>query len=196
MNGVAAYASSLNVKDWIAIVAVLIAAVSLSFNAANYLAGHRERKLRTYENTPLIKSTINAKGYKEGWRSVQLHLVPAADNQQNFSYGNWRIERVRLLWPVSAVLARAENDDYAKGVFYPEDPVRTLEGKVEGRPQRFALEFFIKFRGDEDRGRKAKFRVIFSHVNGQKRHTTRVWATLSINAEPVMLDATPRAGGE
>jgi hypothetical protein len=58
MNEIAALASSLNVSNWIAIVAVLIAAISLSFNAANYLAGHRERKLKTYENTPLVKATI------------------------------------------------------------------------------------------------------------------------------------------
>jgi hypothetical protein len=134
MNGITAFASSLNVSNWIAIIAILIAAISLSFNAANYLAGHRERKLRTYESTPLVKATINSKCYKEGWRSVQLHIVPATDNQQNFSYKNWRIERARLLWPASAVLARAENDDYATGVFYPENPVRALEGKAEGRP--------------------------------------------------------------
>ena len=55
-------------------------------------------------------------------------------------------------------MARAENDDYANGVFYPENLVRSLQGKAEGRPQRFALEFFIKFPGN-DRGRKAQFKV-------------------------------------
>lgn len=196
MNEIAALASSLSVSNWIAIIAVLIAAISLSFNVANYLAGHRERKLKTYENTPLVKATINAQGYRGGWRSVQLHIVPAADNQQNFSYGNWRIEGARLLWPASAVLARAENDDYATGVFFPENPVRALEGKAEGRPQRFALEFFIKFQGSEDRGRKAKFRVTFSRVSGQRRRTARVWAAVPADAEPAMLDTTPRAGEE
>ena len=195
MNAIVVFASSLNVSNWIAILAVLIAAISLSFNAANYLAGHRERKLKTYEAIPRVKATINAKGYKGGWRSVQLHISPATDNQQNFQHGNWRIERARLLGPSSALLARAENDDYATGVFYPEKPVRALAGKPEGRPQRFALEFFIKFKGEEDRGQKAKFRVTFSGI-GLRRSTVTVWAAVPTSAEPAVLDTTPRSGDE
>lgn len=184
MDTVTAFTDTLSVENWIAMIAVIIAAISVSFNAANYLAGRRERKLRTYEATPTIKATINAKAYKAGWRSVQLHLVPASNTDKNFSYENWRIERMRLLRPRNAELARAENDDYASGVFYSDTPVRALEGKGEGRPQRFALEFFINFAVDDDRGQKAKFRVIYSHVNGRRRYTAQVWVTVPADAEP------------
>lgn len=81
------------------------------------------------------------------------------------------------------MLARAVNDDYATGVFYPENPVRSLKGKAEGRPQRFALEFFIKFTGKDDKGKKAKFQVTFSHIKKRRRHTVRVWTPVPTNAE-------------
>ena len=98
-----------------------------------------------------------------------------------------------MLHPLSAVLARSENDDYAKGVFYPENPVRALAGKPEGLPQRFALEFFIKFKGG-DKGQKAKFKVTFSRANDQMRRTVKVWATVPNNAEPPT--ANEREGNE
>jgi hypothetical protein len=112
----------------------------------------------------------------------QLHIGAPA-KQQNFEVTKWCIERARLLRPWSAVLARAENDDYATAVFYPDNPVRALMGKAEGRPQRFALEFFIKFKGEEDRGKKAEFKVTFSHINKRHRHTVSVWAIVPANAE-------------
>ena len=81
------------------------------------------------------------------------------------------------------MLARAENDDYATGVFYPDKPVRSLNGKAVGRPQRFALEFFIKFTGEDDKGKKAKFKVTFSHIKKRRRHTVTVWTAVPMNAE-------------
>jgi hypothetical protein len=112
----------------------------------NYLAARRERKLKTYEATPEVRATINKDAYEGGWRSVQLHIAEPPEGR-NFQLKNWYIVRASLLrpaWPV--VLARAENDDYASRVFYANDPVRTLNGRGEGRPQRFALEFFIHSR--------------------------------------------------
>jgi hypothetical protein len=182
MDGVVALLSSLTIQHGLTIVAIGVAIVFGSFGAANYLAGRRERKLKTFEGTPEVKATINRKSYADGWRSVQLHIV-ASSGQQNFNYANWYIESARLLRPWRAVLARAENDDYATGVFYPDNPVRTLAGKGEGRPQRFALEFFIKFKGDDDKGKSAKFKVTFSHANKRRRHTVKVWATVPNDAE-------------
>jgi hypothetical protein len=182
MDGVVAFIESLNPK-LIAIVAIFVAIVGVSFTAANYLAGRRERKLKTYEATPEVRATINRRGYELGWRSVQLHLA-AAPGQHNFRYENWYIESASLVRPWwGAVLARAENDDYATGVFYPDKPVRALAGKAQGRPQRFALEFFIKFKAQDDRGRRAKFKVTFSHANSQRRHTVKVWASVPNDAE-------------
>lgn len=174
--------ASLNTSNWIAIVAVIIAAISTSFTTANYLAGRRERKHRTYESTPVVKASINGLLYEDGWRSVQLHLI-AADDDKNFKYDNWRIQGAWLLRPWSAKLARAKDDDYASKIFFPEKPVRYLAGKDEGKPQRFALEFFIKFDGEE-KGQRAKFKVRFSHMKQNwRRRTVRLWAALPKNAE-------------
>jgi hypothetical protein len=182
MNGVVAFIDSLNPK-LIAVAAIIVASVGVSFTAANYLAGRRERKLKTYEATPKVKATVNRKSYADGWRSVQLH-ISGTPGQQNFQYANWYIERARLLRPWwGAVLARAENDDYATGVFYPDNPIRALAGKAEGRPQRFGLEFFIKFKGKDDRGKSAKFGVTFSHANKRRRHTVAIWANVPSDAE-------------
>lgn len=175
MDQVAALFASLNASNWIAVFAATVAVVSCSFAGANYLAGRQERKRRTFEATPTIKATINATVYPHDWRSVQLHIVASPGQDQNFKYGHWHIERAQLLRPQSAVIARAENDDYATGVFYPESPLRALVGKAEGRPQRFALEFFIKFK-DEDEPKMARFKVTFSHVVERRKHTIRVWA--------------------
>jgi hypothetical protein len=178
-----AFIAALETGHWIAIAAIVVGSFFGSFTVANYLAGRRERKLRTYESTPQVKATINRKAYKDGWRSVQFHMVAAEDHPQNFQYGNWQIERARLLRPWSAILARAENDDYATGVFYPENPVRELAGKPVGRLQRFALEFFIKFKGADDKGLRAKFKVTFSHINGSRRRTVKMWVTVPTDAE-------------
>ena len=102
---------------------------------------------------------------------------------QNFHYENWCIERAELLRPWRAVLARAENDDYATGVFYPDNPVRELKGRAEGRPQRFALEFFIKFKSKDDKGKSAKFKVTYSHVNKRTRKTVTPWVSVPTDAE-------------
>jgi hypothetical protein len=181
MDSIIAFILSLNTQNWLTVIAIGVALIFGSFTALNYLAGRRERKLRTYESTSQIKATINGTRYYDGWRSVQLHVEAVPDQEQNFKYANWRIERARLLHPSDAELARAENDDYASGAFYPENPVRLLEGKAEGRPQRFALEFFIRFRGEE-RGRRARFKVTFSHIKLRRRRTVRVWATVPENA--------------
>lgn len=183
MEQVVAFAKTLETGHWIAIIAIVIGSFFGTFTMLNYLAGRRERKLKTYETTPDIKATINRRRYKDGWRSVQLHVVEPSEGQ-NFRYENWCIERARLLRPWwGAVLARAENDDYATGVFYPENPVRSLKGKAKDRPQRFALEFFIKFEGKDDKGKKAKFKVTFSHIKKRRRHTLRVWTAVPMNAE-------------
>jgi hypothetical protein len=122
---------------WIAIVGPLVAIILWFGN--HYIAARRERK-KAQEPTPGVKATINRERYPGGWRSVQLHIMPR-DRQPDFQYDNWCIERARLLRPWrGAVLARAENDDYAAGVSYPENPVRSLQGKAEGRGQRFALD--------------------------------------------------------
>src|SRR5262249_33955755 len=125
----------------------------------------------------------NKKRYQDGWRSVQLHIAEPPE-AQNFKLTNWYVERACLLRPRwRAVLARAENDDYATGAFYPDKPIRCLNGKAEGRPQRFALEFFIMFRGKDDKGKTAKFKVTCAHVNKKRRHTAKVSASVSGDAE-------------
>jgi hypothetical protein len=170
------------VPVWVSFSALIVACIGVSFTAANYFEGRRERQRNASATNAEVKATINATRYAHGWRSVQLHIGPTQETQ-SFQYGNWRIQRAELLQPLSAVLARAENDDYATGVFFPENPVRVLEGKPEGMPQRFALEFFIRFKG-EDKGQKAKFRVTFSRVNDQMRRTVTVWVMVPNYTEP------------
>ena len=167
----------LTVGNWIAIVAVLIGAVSASFAAANYLAGRRERIGNALKSDARVKLTINATDYENGWRSVQLHVIPTDAEHKDFGYSNWVIERATLVRPKNAVLARAENDDYATGVFYPEQPVRVLAGKAEGKPQRFALEFFVKVAGDEPR-QILKVKVVYWSAREAKRQTEVVSATM------------------
>jgi hypothetical protein len=197
MSQIAVFFASFNTSNWIAVFAAIIAVVSCSFAGANYLAGREERKRRTFEVTPTIKATINSTVYPHHWRSVQLHIVASPGQDQNFKYDHWHIERAQLLRPRSAVLARAENDDYATGVFYPETPVRALVGKAEGRPQRFALEFFIKFKGEEE-PKMARFKVSFAHVVQRRRYTVRVWAKVPSRVVPITVAPTsqPQNGPE
>ena len=183
MEGLAIFVISLNTSNWITILFGLVGMVGVSISAANYWHTHRERKHKTYKESPALKAVINSIAYRDGWRSVHLHITPAAGNFHDFPYKDWKIDRMRLLQPRSAVLARAENDDYATGVFYPENLVRALEGKAEGRIGRYGFEFFIKFKENDDRGSKAKFKVTFSRVDGAKRRTIQIWATLPQNAE-------------
>src|SRR4051812_26375515 len=97
---------------------LVLTTVGVSVTVASYLAARRERKLKKYEAIPEVRATINKDNYPGGWRSVQLHVVPRKQHQQfQFNYHDWCIERVRLLRPWRAVLARAENDDYATAVF-------------------------------------------------------------------------------
>jgi hypothetical protein len=183
MGSVATFLYALTIQHWLTIAAIVVGIFFGTFGALNYLAGRRERKLRTYESTPEVKAVINRKRYEGGWRSVQLHISPPAE-KQNFDYKNWHITRARLLRPVrGVVLARAEGDDYAKGVFYPENPIRALVGKAEGRPQRFALEFFIHFKQEDDKGSAAKFKVAFSHASKRRHYTAKTWAAVPANAE-------------
>lgn len=182
MQSFAAFIDTLTTGHCIAIVAILVGIFFGSFTVANYIGARRERNAKTHETTPEVKATINKDYYAGGWRSVQLH-VAAPPEQKNFKVDNWRITTACLLkppWPVA--LSRAQNDDYAQGVFNPDDPVRALNGKVDGRPQRFALEFFINFRREDDRGRRAKFRVTIVRLNKPRTHTLKVWATVPADA--------------
>ena len=126
MGQISAFFKPLDTGNWIAIVFGVIGAIGVCAGVANYLAGRRERKLKTYETAPDVQATINRKLYEGGWRSVQLHIVEPSE-AANFKLTNWYIERTCLLRPWwRAKLARAENDDYATGVFYPDKPVRCL----------------------------------------------------------------------
>jgi hypothetical protein len=173
----------LTIGNWISIIFGSIGTIGVLISVANYVVAQGERKSRAGGPGPTVKATINRARYGDGWRSVQLHMVPADDNYQTFQYQNWQIKWARLLAPWSAVLARAENDDYATIVFYPDNPVRSFEGNSLDLPQRFALEFFIKFKGD-DIGRKAKFRVTFERVGRKTQRTVTVRATVPSDAEP------------
>jgi hypothetical protein len=184
MASIAAFLDTLTTQHWLTIVAIAVGTFFGTFTALNYFAARRDRKLRTYETTPHIRATINGTRYEDRWRSVQLHVV-APTESQNFQASNWTIDYARLLrpWP-SAVLARAENDDYATGLYDFRNPIRAVKGRPQGRPQRFALEFFINFREPvDDRGKKAKFKVNFSHINQRRRRTVTVWATVPSGAQ-------------
>ena len=157
---------------WLPIIGIL----SLLFTALNYFAGRRVRKRATHEATPTVRAIINRKHYEGGWRSVQLHIVEPAE-PLNFQCSNWRIDHARLLKPATAELARAKDDNYSSGTFDADKPVRELKGREAGS-QRFALNFFIKFKQPDDRSESAKFKVTFSHIKKRRRHKTRIWATV------------------
>src|SRR5262249_180668 len=161
---------------------IIVGVIVGPFTIANFLSGYRERRQRRVDATPVAMATINQGVYEGGWRSVQLHLAPRGGDWRNFPLHAWIITRPRLLSPCpGALLARAQNDDYAAGIFFPENTVRLLEGKAEGMPQRFALEFFIRFNGP-DRGKRARFKVDFRHVRDRRCHTVRVWAMVPPDA--------------
>jgi hypothetical protein len=183
---------SLETRDWIAIVGLLIGTISTSIAVANFLSNRRQQAIARQGPAPRIKATINKDRYDDGWRSVQLHIVPA-EYEPNFRYQDWRIEHAQLMRPSDAVLARAENDDYASRVFCPDKPLRQLSGRAAGRPQRYALEFFLKFRREE-LGQKAQFKVTFGHANESERRTVRVWAVLPENAAPTVAEVPEFAG--
>jgi hypothetical protein len=56
-----------------------------------------------------------------------------------------------------------------------------IDGKSEGK-QRYALEFFIKFNG-EDRSQEAAFKVWYCHANGKRRASMTAKATLAEDAD-------------
>ena len=165
---------------WAIGIVVAVSVPTILWYATQYRADYRELK-KTFEPAPVVQAAINKKSYPGGWRSAQLHLF-SANEHQLLKYENWHIEFARLLGPSNAVLARAKDDDYASEVFYPDAPVRELTGKISNLPQRYALEFFIKFSGD-DRGQKAQFKVWFSHVNKTRGFTGKVWAVVPTNAD-------------
>ncbi len=169
---------ALTLRDWLAIFAVLFAAGSLWF--AFRRDWRDTRNAPPASSRPNVKTTINKKYYRDRWRSVQLHVVPSGV-QPNFPYDQWRIYRARLISPRSAILARAENDDYATGVFFPETPLREIEGKPRGKPQRFALEFFILFEGEE-RGQQARFKITYGPADESWRATKTFTATVPMDA--------------
>jgi hypothetical protein len=173
----------INVGHWIAIAALCVAIVGCFATVANYLTQRRDRLRSTSDSTPGVKATINGTRYEDGWRSVQLHILPPPGSEQKkFQYQDWCIRGARLLQPRTATLARAQNDDYATGIFFPENPLRELTGKAEGRLQRFALEFFIKFK-DERKEDKAEFLVTFAPVGSGRQRRMSVSATVPGNAE-------------
>jgi len=159
----------LTVGNWIAIIALVVSFASASVSIANFVSGRRDRQRSAAKNRPSIQAHINADNHEGGWRSVSLHVAPPEEREQNFPYQFWRIERVTLIRPKNAKLARAADDDYHSGVFFPEAPMRELESARTGS-QRFALEFFIKFEGDE-KGQVATFKVVYSHVKTGERYT-------------------------
>jgi hypothetical protein len=177
VEGVIAIISSFTRAHWIGIAGIVVGIIL--WLATQYLTVLRERR-KNEEATPIVRATINKDTYRDGWRSVQLHIMGASEEQQ-LNYSDWCIKRATLLRPWSAVLARAEKDDYATGVFDPKSTIRTLDGKAEGKPQRFALEFFIKFKGN-DRGKRAKFKVAFARIAKPRVLTTKVWATIPDHA--------------
>ena len=164
----------LNPGNWIAIVGIIVAIVIGSVAFINNFWSILDRLRAGREAPATIKATINKTDYRDDWRSVNLHVVPTED-EPNFKYQNWRIHRALLINPSTAVLARAENDDYATSVFFDRNPIRALEGRVQGKPQRFALEFFIKFTSGYA-GKVAKFRVTFSRADDTRRRTVVVSA--------------------
>lgn len=179
---IVAFVQSLNTSNWIAIIALAVSCLSLFIAQANFRAGRRERNQRKMDEIPVVQATINKDTYPNGWRSVQLHLVPRNGDWRSFPSDDWRIVRARLIRPwYGVVLARAQNDDYAARIFYPDNPIRLLIGKAEGKLQRFALEFFIKF-GREDRGGRAKFKVVYAHIKAEDLHIVKVWASVPMDA--------------
>jgi hypothetical protein len=174
---VIAITSSFTRAHWIGIAGIIVGIVL--WLATHYLTVLRERR-KTRQATPIVRAIVNKDTYRDGWRSVQLHIMGASEKQQ-LNYSDWCIKRATLLRPWSAVLARADKDDYATGVFDPKSTVRTLDGKADGKPQRFALEFFMKFKGN-DRGKRAKFKVAFARIGKPHRLTTKVWATIPDDA--------------
>jgi hypothetical protein len=138
-----------------------------------------DQPMQSASSIPGVKATINRDCYLDGWRSVQLHIMPPPGQEQTYSKHGWRIDGAKLVSPSDAVLARAKDDDYASGEFYPEKPTRYLAGKPLGHVQPFALEFFIKFQGTTDKGRKATFQVTLNHAADPKlRRTIRTWTTV------------------
>jgi hypothetical protein len=102
------FINSLTATNWIAFAALLVAMAAATFAGLNYFAGRRERRLKSFEFTPLIKAVINRQSYPGGWRSVNLHVVQKPGTEQTFKYASWRIERAKLLRPWNAKLAPAE----------------------------------------------------------------------------------------
>lgn len=181
MAAIVAFLESLNAGNWIAIVVALLGILLW------YLTPLRDRWHKQAGTVPEVQATINRDAYPGGWRPVQLHFV-TPPGAQNVDIHGWCILRASLLrppWP--AVLARAENDDYASRVFYADDPVRTLNGRAEGRPQRFALEFFIHFRQDDDRGRWAKFQVTYTRLSTTRKRSVKVWVQVPMEARSACL---------
>ena len=166
--------ANFNAGNWIAFVAAMIAAASLGFTVANYLAGRRERQRAARAKYPRVQAIISTTPYEDGWRSVHLHVASAEGNDPRFPYERWHIKQATLLRPKKSFLALAEGGDCATGVFDAGHPVRKIGGRPEGNPQRFALEFFIKLDDHES----ATFKVTFAHERTAGQLTVKVTAYL------------------
>jgi hypothetical protein len=170
-------------STWVSIFLILVGFLMFVLNRV--LPDRSMQSTMSSSSIPGVRAIINRDRYPGGWRSVQLHITPppGQEHTYHFSKHGWRIDSAKLLSPRGAVLARAKDDDYTSRVFYPEGPTRCLDGRPVGHVQPFALEFFIKFDGPVDSGRKAKFQVKLNHTEDPKlRHTIQTWSEVPSDA--------------
>ena len=126
-----------------------------------------------------MRGTINTIAYVGGYRSAQLTIESPLDSRE-FQADRWAILSVRRLRPWKATLYRAQNDDYATGVFEANNPARKLAGRTAGH--RGTLEFFLHFKVQDDRGAIAKFSVRAKHALSRRARTIRAKATVPADA--------------
>ena len=159
METISSVFAKLSVEVWIAIAALLVAIIAAYFQAVPVIAARRDHRFRIQRELPGVKATINKTPSVDGWRSIQMHIVPQ-DNDWK-SIHSWRIRNAVLLSPRRAKIAFARNDDSSLAGPIVGNSERMMSGRQEPNPQLFAMEFFICFPDTPhaDRGTRAKFRV-------------------------------------
>jgi hypothetical protein len=163
--------------------ALIIAAAGLLLAAVKFYIDWKDRHRRLEQEHPGVRAKINNSLSVDGWRIVQLHLTRPEVHKRHDDYNGWCIASVRLIKPRRARLAFARDDDASMRGPIRLESQRSISGRLPGQPQRFALEFFIKFAGTpHDRAARACFKVEMSRSEPPASMMLYAWAEVPSTA--------------
>ncbi len=170
------------------IIAVVFGAAVLLLTAIKFSWDLKARLLDRARQRPGVQATINRNPSVDRWRSVQIALlVPEAyqnDRSWNFTTSGWRIRNAKLIWPRTARIAFAREDDASLRGPISASSGNLMSGRIDDR-QPFVMEFFLRLpqTPEHDQGKRAKFRVtVWRKSPYEKGFVRDVWAEVPSDA--------------